>query len=347
MLNYELYDSISEDDRKYAVALESAEISLDRSLLALDAIMESEELKIREAELKCFEESGDVLSLMDYYEDAKEGTAEKKKGIIATIWDKIINFINKILGRDDKKDEKSQYAVDAETKTKIQKIGDAVKAVTEFLTNPIKSLFTKGVDLWKKLLGAVELITLGTVVIVGGKAIVKKVVNGKETEAKAETMTGAEINEQVGILGKFINMIKKPTESNKENMGKDIGESNEGIVSKIVSSIIKHIKDTKDKLLAAPKVVGQTIKDAAKSAADKVKSKADKVADKVKKTADQVASDVGDAVDNATSDSDSDGVKQESADDLMSKDFAELLASEPFTESADAEDVADMLKDLI
>lgn len=318
MLNYELYDSISEDDRKYAVALESAEISLDRSLLALDAIMESEELKIREAELKCFEESGDVLSLMDYYEDAKEGTAEKKKGIIATIWDKIINFINKILGRDDKKDEKSQYAVDGETKTKIQKIGDAVKAVTEFLTNPIKSLFTKGVDLWKKLLGVVELITLGTVVIVGGKAIVKKVVNGKETEAKAETMTGAEINEQVGILRKLINMVKKPTESNKDKIGKDIGESNEGIVSKIVSSIIKHIKDTIGKLLAAPKVAGQKIKDGAKSAAD-----------------------------NATSDSGSDGVKQESADDFMSKDFAELLASEPFTESADAEDVADMLKDLI
>ena len=344
MLNYELYDSISEDDRKYVVALESAEISLDRSLLALDAIMESEELKIREAELKCFEESGDVLSLMDYYEDAKEGTAEKKKGIIATIWDKIINFINKILGRDDKKDEKSQYAVDAETKTKIQKLGDAVKAVTEFLTNPIKSLFTKGVDLWKKLLGAVELITLGTVVIVGGKAIVKKVVNGKETEAKAETMTGAEINEQVGLLGKF---MKKPAESNKENMGKDIGESNEGIVSKIISSIIKHIKNTKDKLLAAPKVAGQKIKDGAKSAADKVKSKVDQVANKVKNTADQVASDVSDAVDDATSDSDSDGVKQESADDFMTKDFAELLASEPFTESADAEDVADMLKDLI
>ena len=347
MLNYELYDSISEDDRKYAVALESAEISLDRSLLALDAIMESEELKIREAELKCFEESGDVLSLMDYYEDAKEGTAEKKKGVIATIWDKIISFINKILGRDDKKDEKSQYAVDAETKTKIQKLGDAVKAVTEFLTNPIKSLFTKGVDLWKKLLGAVELITLGTVVIVGGKAIAKKVVNGKETETAAETMSGAEVNEKIGFLRKLMNMVKKPTESNKDKIGKDIGESNEGIVSKIVSSIIKHIKDTIGKLLAAPKVAGQKIKDGGKAAADKVKSKADQVANKVKNTADQVASDVSDAVDDATSDSGSDGVKQESADDFMTKDFAELLASEPFTESADAEDVADMLKDLI
>ena len=159
-------------------------------------------------------------------------------------------------------------------------------------------------------------------------------------------MTGAEINEHVGFLRKLINMVKKPTESNKDKIGKDIGESNEGIVSKIVSSIIKHIKDTIGKLLAAPKVAGQKIKDGAKAAADKVKSKADQVANKVKNTADQVASDVGDAVDKATSDSGSD-VKQESADDFMTKDFAELLASEPFTESADVEDVADMLKDLI
>ena len=339
MLNYELYDSISEDDRKYAVALESAEISLDRSLLALDAIMESEELKIREAELKCFEESGDVLSLMDYYEDAKEGTAEKKKGIIATIWDKIIGFINKILGRDDKKDENSQYGVDPETRTKIQKLGDAVKAVTEFLTNPIKAIFTKGVELWKKLLGAVELIAIGTVVIVGGKTIVKKVVNGKETEAKAETMSGEEINKQVGFLRKLINMIKKPTESNKENMGKDIGESNEGIVSKIVSGILKQINDTIGKLRNAPKVAGEKVKEAVGKVTDKLSKKTNDLADKAEEKGKEIA---GSLAKNVDLDSFTD-----SADDLMSKDFAELLASEPFTESADAEDVADMLKDLI
>lgn len=339
MLNYELYDSISEDDRKYAVALESAEISLDRSLLALDAIMESEELKIREAELKCFEESGDVLSLMDYYEDAKEGTAEKKKGVIATIWDKIISFINKILGRDDKKDEKSQYGVDPETKTKIQKLGDAVKAVTEFLTNPIKAVFTKGVALWKKLLGVIELITIGTVVIVGGKAIVKKVVNGKETETAAETMSGAEVNEKIGFLRKLMNMVKKPTESNKENMGKDIGESNEGIVSKIVSGIIKNIKDLIEKLRNAPKVAGEKVKAAVDKVTDKLSKKSNDLADNAEEKGEEIA---GSLAKNVDLDSFTD-----SADDLMSKDFAELLASEPFTESADAEDVADMLKDLI
>ena len=83
------------------------------------------------------------------------------------------------------------------------------------------------------------------------------------------------------------------------------------------------------------------------SVLDAAKAFFDTAANKVKNTADHVASDVSDAVDDATSDSDSDGVKQESADDFMTKDFAELLASEPFTESADVEDVADMLKDLI
>ena len=276
---------------------------------------------------------------MDYYEDAKEGTAEKKKGVIATIWDKIISFINKILGRDDKKDEKSQYGVDPETKTKIQKLGDAVKAVTEFLTNPIKAVFTKGVGLWKKLLGAIELITIGTVVIVGGKAIVKKVVNGKETETAAETMSGAEVNEKIGFLRKLMNMVKKPTESNKENMGKDIGESNEGIVSKIVSGIIKNIKDLIEKLRNAPKVAGEKVKAAVDKVTDKLSKKTNDLADKAEEKGEEIA---GSLAKNVDLDSFTD-----SADDLMSKDFAELLASEPFTESADAEDVADMLKDLI
>ena len=276
---------------------------------------------------------------MDYYEDAKEGTAEKKKGVIATIWDKIISFINKILGRDDKKDEKSQYGVDPETKTKIQKLGDAVKAVTEFLTNPIKSIFTKGVELWKKLLGAIELITIGTVVIVGGKAIVKKVVNGKETETSAETMSGAEVNEKIGFLRKLMNMVKKPTESNKDNIGKDIGESNEGIVSKIVSGIIKNIKDLIEKLRNAPKVAGEKVKAAVDKVTDKLSKKTNDAVDKAEEKGKEIA---GSLAKNVDLDSFTD-----SADDLMTKDFAELLASEPFTESADAEDVADMLKDLI
>ena len=65
MFSYDLYDDVSAEERKEVVALESAEIALDRAILAYDVIMESRELQLREAELKCFEESGDVNVLMD------------------------------------------------------------------------------------------------------------------------------------------------------------------------------------------------------------------------------------------------------------------------------------------
>ena len=65
MFSYELYDDVTAEERKEIVALESAEIALDRAIMAYDVIMESQELQLREAELKCFEEAGDVNTLMD------------------------------------------------------------------------------------------------------------------------------------------------------------------------------------------------------------------------------------------------------------------------------------------
>ena len=82
MFSYELYDDVTAEERAEIVALESAEIALDRAVMAYDVIMESRDLQLREAELKCFAESGDVNKLIDFYEAAEENTEEKKKGLL-------------------------------------------------------------------------------------------------------------------------------------------------------------------------------------------------------------------------------------------------------------------------
>lgn len=335
MFSYDLYDDVSSEERKEVVALESAEIALDRAILAYDVIMESRELQLREAELKCFEESGDVNVLMDYYEAADEQTEEKKKGIISTIWDKIVTFINKILGRDVKKNDEEEYAVSSNLKKAFEAFKNAANAVLEFLTNPIKAIFTKGADLWKKLVGIVEAITIGAVVFVGGKAVIKGIQNkngGNHNSGESvEKVKGAELNKISSSVHSIINKIKNGIGRNKDNINKNVGDENEGIVGKIVSSITK-----------AGNNITNAIKNAASTATDKVKS----VASKVKKGAQDVE-DAANQVNNAVN-GEGDEAKTESADDfVMTKDFADILASEPYEEAADTSDLEDVLSGLI
>ena len=344
MFSYELFANVDDENTKeQMLAIESAEISLDRALATYDVIMESQDLALREAELKYFAEDGDANTLMDYYEDAAEKTGEKKKGVLATIWDKILGFINKILGRTDKKSESDKYAADPEVKTKLQKFGDAVGAVLQFLAHPIKSLFTKGVELWKKIVSGLELITLGVAVFAGGKWVVKKIKGkggkdngGNESTSPAVEMTGSEINTEVkkarGLLSKLSNAIN----SGKDSMTDAVGNENEGIISKIVSAITKAGKDIVSALLGAPKWAADMVKDGIDTAASTVKDKVTNAANKLTGKMKEVT------------DGDDDKNTNESADDaIFGKDFAELLASEPYTESADDDELGDMLKGLI
>ena len=344
MFSYELFANVEDENTKeQMLAIESAEISLDRALATYDVIMESQDLALREAELKCFAEDGDANTLMDYYEDVTEKTGEKKKGVLGTIWDKILGFINKILGRTDKKSESDKYAADSEVKTKLQKFGDAVGAVLQFLAHPIKSLFTKGVELWKKIVSGLELITLGVAVFAGGKWVVKKIKGkgekdngGNEATSQAVVMTGTEINTEVkktrGLLSKLSNAIN----SGKDSMTDAVGNENEGIISKIVSAITKAGKDIISALLGAPKWAAGKVKDGIDTAASAVKDKVTNAANKLTGKMKEVT------------DGDGDKNTNESADDaIFGKDFAELLASEPYTESVDDDELGNMLNGLI
>ena len=134
-------------------------------------------------------------------------------------------------------------------------------------------------------------------------------------------MTGTEINTVVnktrGLLSKLSNAIK----GGKDSMNDAVGDENEGIISKIVSAITKAGNEIISVLLGAPKCAGGNVNDGNQTAA-------------------------GDA--GANEGDNKDQADMSSADDaIFGKDFAELLASEPYTESADDDELGDMLKGLI
>lgn len=333
MFSYELYDDVTAEERAEIVALESAEIALDRAVMAYDVIMESRDLQLREAELKCFAESGDVNKLIDFYEAAEENTEEKKKGLVATIWDKIVAFINKILGKEVKKNEEETYVVSSNMPKAIQALKNAVNAVSEFITNPIKAIFTKGAETWKKLVGILEGIAITAVVIVGGKAAFKAI-KGKTSGSTGETvveMKGSEINKEVKGIKALLKKMNDALGKNKDNIGKNVGSDNEGIVGKICSTITKKANDITSLLNNAVSKAGEVVR--------VTTSKVSKGAKGVVKAAKSVDGAVNGETDEATT---------ESAEDFeMTKDFADILAAQPYEEACDTSELEEMLSGLI
>ena len=71
-------------------------LKLDRLSLAYEMACRKEELDIREAEIRCMQESGDIDLLESYYMEAAEENEEKKKNIFKRIWEQIQKFFKRI-----------------------------------------------------------------------------------------------------------------------------------------------------------------------------------------------------------------------------------------------------------
>jgi hypothetical protein len=355
---YAIYESAEE--RENMIALESAEIALDRALLAYDAVRGARELNIREAELRCVMESGDACTLMDFYEEAKQQTEEKEKGLLATIWDKIIQLIQRIkkaLGIGKKKDDE-KYAVSSNTPKAIQAIKN--------LGNSIKQFLSKG---WKAIggviktgLAALAAIVLGVVIWKKGKPFIeKKLAKNGENQSSGGSenvimQTGAQINEEMKAAENTLDDVEKVA-----NAGKTGKDDSNGEAGGIFRQIISKIKEFIDHLKAAktPAEAAQTLDDAANDALDKANGAADKVGDAVDAATNtqQKASglvdkvkDIGGKVKKVLPGKKGEGDQADmsSSDEFgMTKDFAELLASDAYTEAADEEELAGMLAALI
>ena len=138
-----LYNNyVSESAIEEAASFEKMSLNIDRLLLAYESVCRKEELDIREAEIRCMEESGDIDLLESSYMEASEENKEKKEGILTKIWDAIKEFFRKIkdffTGSKQRKNLEEaakngkEADVDKESMTIFQKAKSCCKA---FLTN--------------------------------------------------------------------------------------------------------------------------------------------------------------------------------------------------------------------
>lgn len=106
---------MDEDEREMILACERANLTMEKLFNTYYMYEQKAELDLREAELKCMEESGDMDDLIALYTEAKEETKEKSDGILKRIWNAIVAAFQKVkeflFGSGKKIDPNSEYEV--------------------------------------------------------------------------------------------------------------------------------------------------------------------------------------------------------------------------------------------
>lgn len=228
MLNlYE--DYASREERENAVMLEQAEIELDKSILAFETADQMSELKMREAECRLVMESGDVSTLIDYYEEATAPAEEKKEGLIQRIWQAILNVIEKvknfITGSSRKNvDPNAQVEVDTSFFERHQKLGAVVDAIKKFLAKPIAKFAA---------------IILAATSIIATFLLIKN--TGKKKKIKAGELNAA-VDKEESLLDEIKNGVKGIF---NKKIDKD-AEGAPSVISKVVNAIKDNIKNAID-----------------------------------------------------------------------------------------------------
>lgn len=206
-----------------ACMLESADISVSKALLALETQNKLDNLMYRTAEVKCMEESGNASSILDYYTEAedKNNTEEKKKGLIASVWDAIRNMIDKIksvFSKEQKIDPNAKVAVEKEDITKFE---------------AIKKFMAKGLTIAGIIAGGAALIAI----IKGGKNAALNYRDDYKSGKKDKpvVMLAGKVQEMKKTLLGFLDTIRA-----KLGLGNEKSEETEkagGILQQIVQGI--------------------------------------------------------------------------------------------------------------
>lgn len=194
-----LYNEFVEGSVATESSFEKLSLKLDRLMLAYESVCRKEELDIREAEIRCMEESGDMDLLESYYIEASEGNSEKKEGLLTQIWEAIKEFFRKIKNFlfGDKQMKKLEEAaknnveeeVPEETKTLIVKIKEGCKkflSTIESIPSKVKNKIDEASNL-EKILGLSAIVSLAAAItaaiVVKDKNSGQRLVKVKASEA--------------------------------------------------------------------------------------------------------------------------------------------------------------------
>lgn len=241
MLNTLYNDNIAADDMEFNIACEQAILDIDKAYAAYSAIYEKASLDLRQAELECVKESGDMDRLTELYTEAAEKTGDKEQNIFKKIWEAIKGFFRRI---GDFITGKSKKINDDDTK----EVGTGITGFFKKGINKIETFFKtigngiKNLGIGKIIAAALLLSGLG----LGISKIIKKTKagenanfnDGNDPASDEENKTTEKVDGKTakGWLAKVKNVLhigNKAAESASQESGadKETTEATKGIIT--------------------------------------------------------------------------------------------------------------------
>lgn len=238
MLNlYETY--ASEEERQNAAYLESAEIAMDRAMLAMDTCDSMRDIAMREAELQYMTESCDVTELSSYYEAADEKTDAKREGLFQAAWRKICDFFKtikeKLFGKEPTIDPNAEYEVNKSDVNDLNLIEKAWASLKNFSKHPLKSSL--------QILATITGIVAGIAILgYGGKKI-----------AGTVKIKGKPLSEMFKRAKKVNNEMNDEADRKSKTGAKDSDPEADKGIRKLFSDIGKAIRGVAQNFINAPR----------------------------------------------------------------------------------------------
>ena len=259
MMQNELFYSYIDDSDKELMAIEAAaDIEINKSLLALEYADRLYDIKLMQADLKVLNESGTFEDLDMLYEAAGKENADRKEGIVKTIWNKILKFLGDMrdaIGRLISKNKMNELK-NAEGNTSVKdpnKVLGAVKNAVSSVGKFLKPGVTVTNDDGEKVVSITKTLVT-TIEGIGVTAIAIKTIPGLFLKAQS-----------------FGGDLMKKVQAIKDNPPMGDG----------INSLVQFFKTCADKVFEVAKSIVSSIKGAAKNAASTVSSAVDAAKAKV------------------------------------------------------------------
>lgn len=253
MMQNELFYSYIDDSDKELMAIEAAaDIEINKSLLALEYADRLYDIKLMQADLKVLNESGTFEDLDMLYEAAGKENADRKEGIVKTIWNKILKFLGDMrdaIGRLISKNKMDELK-NAEGNTSVKdpnKVLSAVKNAVSSVGKFLKPGVTVTNDDGEKVVSITKTLVT-TIEGIGVTAIAIKTIPGLFLKAQS-----------------FGGDLMKKVQAIKDNPPMGDG----------INSLVQFFKTCADKVFEVAKSIVSSIKGAAKNAASTVSSAVD------------------------------------------------------------------------
>lgn len=216
------------------IALARDQVQMQKMIIALESAEALHEISLREAELKCYAESGSDDDFISYVEAANNDLEQKTDNIIKRLWQKVADFFTKLKEKIVGKDDDVQLPDDSEVHMPrvvanfLDKLAGLWAQVKAAIANAKKKLSEN--PAWQKfiLLMATALAAIGTTAFVLVTKTDKLKIDIKEKFSKDDVaMSGKKFNGVRGLLNNMADHVKGIAKKNANSSTGDADTARE------------------------------------------------------------------------------------------------------------------------